>query len=93
MRRVNQLAVQPEFYNTFTNNCTTNIVAHINHLAPGRVPYGFGVLLNGYSDRVAYRIGLLDTSVPFEELRNQANIGPIARAYGDGPGFSDVIRR
>ena len=29
--RVNELAKKPEFYDTLTNNCTTNIVRHIDH--------------------------------------------------------------
>ena len=32
--RVNQLAKKPEFYDTITNNCTTNIVGHIKKLVP-----------------------------------------------------------
>ena len=36
MRRVNKLFKEPEFYNTLTNNCTTNIRNHINQLNPGR---------------------------------------------------------
>ena len=38
MKRVNQLHDQPEFYDTLSNNCTTNIVRHINTLAPGPRP-------------------------------------------------------
>ena len=32
--RVNELAKKPEFYDTLTNNCTTNIVRHINRIQP-----------------------------------------------------------
>jgi hypothetical protein len=63
MARVNKLATQPEFYDTFSNNCTTNIVAHINRMKPGRIPVNIGVLLPGYADRLAYDLGLLDTNV------------------------------
>ena len=35
MKRVNTLKKRPEFYDTLMNNCTTNIVAHINHVKPG----------------------------------------------------------
>ena len=38
LRRVNKLAKEPEFYDTLTNNCTTNIRSHINHLKPDRGP-------------------------------------------------------
>ena len=31
LERANKLRVAPEFYDTVTNNCTTNIVAHVNN--------------------------------------------------------------
>ena len=69
MRRVNKLADRPEFYDTLTNNCTTNIRNHINRLEPDEVPYDYRVLLPGYSDRLAYDLGLLATDRSFEETR------------------------
>ena len=93
MYRVNELAVTPEFYHTFTNNCTTNIAEHINHLTPDRVPYDMRVLLPGYSDRLAYDLGLIDTDVPFDEVKRRALVSELALVYGDGPDFSASIRR
>jgi hypothetical protein len=91
--RVNKLADGPEFYNLVTNNCTTNIARHINHLAPGKVPLDYRVLLPGYSDKLAYDLGLLDTALPFPEARRRANVSEVARRNGDSPDFSAVIRR
>ncbi len=93
IQRVNKLAAEPEFYNTFTNNCTTNIARHINHLAPGKVPLDFRVLLPGYSDKLAYDLGLLDTSLPFPEARRRANVSELARRNPDSADFSALIRR
>ncbi|MCA9105510.1 MAG: DUF4105 domain-containing protein [Planctomycetales bacterium] len=93
MGRVNELAEHPEFYNTLTNNCTTNIVSHVNRIAPHKVPYNIGVLLPGYSDREAYDLGLLDQSVPFRDLKRQARINDLADAFYDDPDFSTKIRR
>jgi hypothetical protein len=93
MTRVNKLYREPEFYDTFTNNCTTNIAQHINNLRPGRVPLGPEVLVNGYSDRLAYDLGLLDTDKPFEQARAAAEIGHVARALPDHVDFSSSIRR
>ncbi len=45
MKRANKLAREPEFYNTITNNCTTNVVWHVNELAPNMIRYGSEVLL------------------------------------------------
>lgn len=93
MARVNKLAAQPEFYDTFSNNCTTNIVGHINRMKPGRVPLNVGVLLPGYADRLAYDLGLLDTEVSFEQTKRRAHINRVANRYADDSDFSRKIRQ
>ena len=93
LKRANQLAEQPEFYDTFTNNCTTNIVQHINTLSPGRVPYDYRILLPGYSDQLAYELGLLDNRIPFAELRRRAWAAERIVKYEHSPDFSAKIRR
>ncbi|MCE9528286.1 MAG: DUF4105 domain-containing protein, partial [Planctomycetales bacterium] len=72
LKRANQLQDYPEFYDTLSNNCTTNIVEHINKLVPGRVPYDLRVILPGYADELGYELGLLDNSVPFVELKKRS---------------------
>ncbi|PHS14022.1 MAG: hypothetical protein COA78_06340 [Blastopirellula sp.] len=91
--RANQLAKKPEFYNTLTNNCTTNIVRHVNQLAPNRVPYDIRIMLPGNSDEYAYDLGLLDTSVPFEELKQRSQINDLAEKHQNDSDFSNKIRR
>ena len=93
MKRVNQLHDHPEFYDSLRNNCTTNIVRHINTLAPGRVPYDYRVLLPGYADSLAYELGLIDNSVPFDEARRRARVSDRVLQYKDDPRFSQRIRR
>ncbi|TWT34244.1 Lnb N-terminal periplasmic domain-containing protein [Blastopirellula retiformator] len=93
LQRANKLAVKPEFYNTITNNCTTNIVQHVNDLAPERVRYNYKVLFTGYSDEYAYELGLLDQTVPFEELKRRSRINELAEKYEYDPDFSAKIRR
>ncbi len=93
MQRVNDLARQPEFYNTLTNNCTTNIRNHINRLTPDRVPYDYRVLLSGYSDRLAYDLGLLDTETSFAQTKRRAKVNYQAYLYRNSLDFSVRIRR
>jgi hypothetical protein len=93
MKRVNQLHDQPEFYDTLRNNCTTNIVRHVDTLAPGRIPaYDYRVLLPGFADDLAYDLGLIDTSLPLAELRRRARISDLILQYKDDPHFSQRIR-
>ena len=93
MQRVNKLHDDPEFYNSITNNCTTNLMRHVNDLVPGKVPYKLGVLLPGYSDRLAFSLGLLEPHGNFAETRRLARISDVARQVADAPDFSTRIRR
>jgi hypothetical protein len=92
MRRANQLATRPEFYHTVTNNCTTNIVAHVNKLQPQRVPFAWQVLLSGNSAKYAYDLGLLDNRLPFEELQEMAKVNVLVDENFDAADFSKRIR-
>jgi hypothetical protein len=93
LRRANELAKEPEFYDTLTNNCTTNLVDHINKLRPNLIPYTYHVLLPGHSDRLAYDLGLLDRSVPFETLKRRAHVNARANVFASREDFSQQIRR
>lgn len=93
LKRANKLAKKPEFYDTFSNNCTTNIVDHVNHLHPNLVAYGYHVLLPGHSDRLAYDLGLLDKRIPFETLKRQAHVNARAHVFASRDDFSQQIRR
>ena len=91
-QRVNKLKDEPEFYHTVTNNCTSNIAEHVNNLSPSLVPVGLRLLLSGRADQLAYDLGLLDTSLPFEVAQQQARVTEVARANGDRADFSRQIR-
>lgn len=92
MERVNKLAVEPEFYHSIANNCTTNLAGHVNEVSPKKIKYGWRVLLPGFSAKYAYDLGLLDNRVPFEELQEIALVNDLALKYRDAPDFSQRIR-
>jgi hypothetical protein len=93
LERTNRLRKKPEFYDLVTNNCTTNLVSHINKVSPGRVPYTYQVLFPGYSDRLAYDMGLIKNDKPFEQIKDEARVNKLAYIYRDREDFSAVIRR
>lgn len=98
LERANGLATKPEFYNTLTSTCTTNIVSHVNDIVPDRVPFSFKVLMPAYSDELAYKIGLFETKTPdgktmtLEELRAKYKINEKAEKYAEDPEWSRKIR-
>lgn len=94
LKRVNQLYREPEFYDSLTNNCTTNLVNHVNRVRPNRIPlWDLRVLLPGYADQLAYELGMLDKSKSFEQLRAEARINDPANQYAARQDFSQRIRR
>lgn len=92
MQRVNKLRSRPEFYNTFTNNCTTNIVRHFNRAGYRQIPYTYEVLLPGLFPELAYRLGMIDTELSFPQAKLNARINRLAYLYGDDADFSQKIR-
>lgn len=92
LERANQLATEPEFYNTLTNTCTTNLVSHVNEIVPGRVPVSYKILMPAYSDELAQKIGLIDNSISIEELRVRYRINDKAITFAEDPLFSKKIR-
>ncbi|HEX3655861.1 MAG TPA: DUF4105 domain-containing protein [Pirellulales bacterium] len=93
LERANTLISRPEYYNVVTNNCNTNALRHVNRVAARPVPYTWQVLLPGYSDRLVYQMGLLDTDTSFEQTRQRAKVTELAHRYGSSPDFSALIRR
>ena len=93
LERANYLRDNPEFYNTITNTCTTNIVAHVNKITPKRIPFfNLRILLPANSDKLAYKLGLIDTDLPFDEARQKYYINDRAMKYADNEDFSRMIR-
>lgn len=88
---INRLAERPRWYHLLRSNCTSNIVRHARSDL-GAKRFDIRLLLNGYADRFAYDRGVLDTSVPFAELRRRARIDPVPTAINDPADFSAYIR-
>lgn len=92
LARAEKLRAEPEFYNTLTNTCTTNIVRHVRTVTDARIPLNLTILVPGQSDHFAYDLGLIDTDLSFAEARERFLINDRAEKYADDPEFSKRIR-
>jgi len=88
---VNQLAQEPRWYNALTHNCTTTIRDHARHVGAVQ-PWSWQILANGYLDQLWYERGVLDTQLPFAELKARSDITQRAQAADGDPAFSARIR-
>jgi hypothetical protein len=92
LERINELADQPEFYHLLSNSCTINIVRYANRI--GRVGrLDINHLLNGFIDQYLYSTGMIETKLPFEEVRRLSHINQAAQKADDLPDFARRIRQ
>jgi hypothetical protein len=91
LRRANELRERAEWYNAITDNCTTAI--RTQRAAADRAPWDWRMLINGHLDELLYERGVIDTNLPFAELKQRSHINPRARAADKAVDFSQQIRK
>ena len=92
LRRTNKLGKEPEWYNTLTNTCTTNIVRHVNEEYPGRIPRALAILLPGLSPSILHRNNLVKMTGSLEETLERSIIDERAKTWDSATDFGDWIR-
>ncbi|MES2820906.1 MAG: DUF4105 domain-containing protein [Pseudomonadota bacterium] len=92
LQRMNALKARPEFYNTLTTNCTTQIWMN-TRVNPQHVPLDWKLLASGYVPEYLYQHDRLEsTGQAFSDVRRQALINPRAAAADGAADFSRLIR-
>ena len=92
LERINELADHPEWYHLLKNSCAINIVRYKN-TAGREGGFDYRHLLNGWIDRYFYDTGMVDTSLPFEELRRRSHINKVAQSTDDALDSLEFSRR
>ncbi|TRZ51523.1 DUF4105 domain-containing protein [bacterium] len=92
LERANDLAQNPEFYNSISNACFGNIATHINKVMPKKLPLDYRIILPENADEYLCTFGLIDTDLPFLEMREKHKINHLVKQYADDPNFSRRIR-
>ena len=93
LARMNKLAEDPEWYNVFWRNCTSEIARHVNRISPRRIsPFARELLLTSHADELALKSGLLDTDLSIDEARKKYFVTERSLEAGDVPDYSRLIR-
>ena len=92
LNRTNKLFKSPEWYNTITNTCTTNIVNHVNEVYPGRVPRVIAILLPGLSPNILYKNNLVKIDTSIENTLEKSIIDDKAKDWDGESDFGNFIR-
>lgn len=87
----NRLARTPRFYHTIITNCTTGIVRLVR-AAGQRLPLDWRMIASGHVPEYLQKVGLVDGSRPFLEVKRGAAISAIGQAADRDPALSRRIR-
>ncbi len=94
LNKMNDLLVNPEWYNTLFSNCTSSIAKHVNKITPGRISqFSWQLWLTASADELALKHGLLDTDLSIEQAREKFFVTDISERIGDVSSYSKKIRK
>lgn len=92
INKLNQLAVQPEWYHSLLTTCNTSIVRIVNQVTPGRIPFLWRNFLPGYTPKAAFRLKLIEDWGGLEATLEQARIDEKAQAWDGKEDYSVMLR-
>jgi len=94
LTKANELEENPEFYNTLTNNCATNIANYIDEVSGDNEKIGldYRLILPEFSDILAKEFGFILSDMSIEEGREKYRINERAEMFKDSEDFSRQIR-
>jgi hypothetical protein len=92
LTRASTISETPEFYNTLTNNCTTNIVRHINTLRTDKILWDHRMLFPEDSDELAQELGFIAQDMTIDATREKHLINEKVLLFAGDSEFSKKIR-
>jgi len=88
---MNKLIDKPEFYHALFQNCTSGINHHYKTFMPKTTWIDWRLIADGHLDELLYDIGLINTELPFAEMRQQARVDLKMQKY-TGTNYSAYLR-
>ena len=92
MERVNDIASEPEFYNTLSQSCLSSLVTDFKRVIIPRSFFDFRRIQNGYSDEMLYENGWIDSKLSFEDTKQLHHINQYVQDNIDSGDYSRKIR-
>ena len=69
--KINGIYKTPQMYNTLTHNCTNELTRPVEAMSDVSFPLTWKTILPGYFDEVLYEMGLIESGLPFAEVKDQ----------------------
>ncbi|MEY4670023.1 MAG: hypothetical protein RL518_2722 [Pseudomonadota bacterium] len=88
---MNNLRERPQFYNTLTTNCTTQVLRHVWAFG-SEARYNWQILLSGYVPEYLYENDVLMPGMKFEDIMSASLVNERAHVVPRDDNFSRAIR-
>ena len=92
IEKLNDLAVNPEWYHSLFTTCNTSIVQIVNQVAPGRIPFLWRNFLPGYTPKAAFKLKLIEDWGGLEATLEKARIDEKAQSWDGVEDYSAMLR-
>jgi len=92
MEKVNNIASKPEFYNTLSHSCFSSLFEDFKSVMTPKSLFDYRRIANGYSDRMLFENGWIDSKLSFSETRRLHYIDQYVEDDLTGEDYSKKIR-
>lgn len=94
VRRTNELAERPRFYNTLHSNCTNELAKAVNEAFPNALPWHRSWIFTGRSADWLFDLGFIErhNHETFDALTNSSDIRSLVQAHMGESDFADAWR-
>jgi len=92
MERVNDIASEPEFYNTLFQSCLSSLVSDFKKVMTPRSFFDLRRIQNGYSDEMLYENGWIDSKRSFADTKRLHHINQYVHENINSENYSINIR-
>ena len=92
IQKLNDLAVNPEWYHSLLTTCNTSIVRIVNQVTPGRIPFLWRNFLPGYTPKAAFKLKLIEDWGGLEATLEKARIDQKSQEWDGVEDYSAMLR-
>ena len=94
VRRTNELAERPRFYNTLHSNCTNELAKAVNEAFPNALPWHKSWVMTGRSAEWLFDLGFIENhqADSFSTLNDSSEVRELIKAHADATDFADAWR-
>ncbi len=93
VERMTDLHHHPEWYNTVTNSCSSNLAFHYEVINDVKLPPDYRILMPGFSGELLAELDLLPDGITAQEAMDRFRVDQVARELPLDEHFSTALRQ